>query len=210
MPESLLPLYRKLKLKYGRPAGQWKLWCKRPKTLREREQVVIESILTQRANWRNVEQAVENLKAAGCLSLPGLLRIPVEQLGGLIVPSGFYRQKARRLLALADLIEQNCGGLLRLKEQSAEGIRRLLLQVSGVGPETADDILLYALDRPVIVVDEYTPRLAKLLNFPCGFSYQALQNYFQERLPRNYGLYQDFHALIVIDGKARKGKKGAT
>jgi len=205
MAESLLPLYRQLKNLCGKPSGQWKLWCKRPKTSREKQQVIIEAVLTQRANWRNVQQAVENLRKEGFLSLRKLVALPVDKLAQLIIPSGFYRQKATRLKSLAWLIIEK-GGPGRIQRYRVEEIRKTLLSISGIGPETADDILLYALEKPVFVIDEYTRRLAERLNFPVKLSYDSLQKYFEARLPKDYRIYQDFHALIVIDGKKR-GKR---
>ncbi len=202
MAESLLALYLKLKSLHGKPSGQWKLWCKRPKTFREKQQVIIEAVLTQRANWRNVQQAVENLRKERFLSLEKLVALPVDKLAGLIIPSGFYRQKAIRLKSLAWLIMEK-GGLSRIQRCCVEEIRKNLLSLSGIGPETADDILLYALEKPVFVIDEYTRRLAERLNFPVNLSYDSLQEYFEARLPEDYRIYQDFHALIVIDGKER-------
>ncbi|MCM8769791.1 MAG: hypothetical protein NC911_09050 [Candidatus Omnitrophica bacterium] len=207
MAKSLIPFFEELKKQYGQPSGQWALWCKRPKNWAEREQVAIEAILTQRANWLNVQQAVENLEKAGCLLLRDIVEMSPGQLERLIRPSGFYRQKSVRLLTLAKVIEKDSGGLKRLKSLPVGKVRQQLLSISGIGPETADDILLYALDKAVFVVDEYTRRWAKLFGFPGESSYSKLQEFFQERLPQDYRVYQDFHALIVIDGKARRGKK---
>ncbi len=94
-------LYAELKERYGKPGGQWSLWCKRPKTLEEKELIAIEAILTQRANWKNVQLAVANLKEADCLGLKKILAAEDRKLSWLVRPSGFYRQKAERLKILA-------------------------------------------------------------------------------------------------------------
>ena len=194
-------LYAELKREYGKPEGQWSLWCKRPKTLKEKELIAIEAILTQRANWKNVQLAVANLKKADCLGLKNILATSDRKLSRLVRPSGFYRQKAERLKILARFLLEDCGGIGPASEIPLNELRPRLLALKGVGPETADDILLYGLEKPVFVIDEYTRRLARSLNLTRVFSYQSLQELFEENLKKDYRSYQDFHALIVINGK---------
>ncbi|MFH2068993.1 MAG: hypothetical protein ABII89_05985 [Candidatus Omnitrophota bacterium] len=197
-------LYAELKERYGKPQGQWSLWCKRPKTLKEKELIVIEAILTQRANWKNVQLAVAHLKEADCLGLQNILATEDRKLARLVRPSGFYRQKAERLKILARFFLENCGGIGLASEIPLDELRSRLLALKGVGPETADDILLYGLEKPVFVVDEYTRRLARDLNLARVLSYQPLQELFEKNLKKDYRSYQDFHALIVINGKIIK------
>lgn len=187
-------LYKGLKKEYGMPNGQWKLWCKRPKTKREKEEVMIGAILTQRTNWRNVELAINNLKKAKINSLKNIYRFGAKKLENLIKSSGFYKTKAQYLFNLAEFIIKNNGGWKRIKREE-------LLKLKGIGPETADSILLYALDKPIFVIDEYTRRLVKKYNLADQTDYQFLQELFEENLRKDFRLYQDFHALIVIDGK---------
>jgi len=209
-------LYRELRKKYGKPSGQWRLWCKRPKTEREREEVIIGAILTQRTNWKNVEIAINNLKKAGINSLKDICKLGVKKLTPLIRPSGFYRTKARYLFSLAKFIVENYGSLEKMKgdelrsssrfanaraKEEPEELREKLLKVKGIGPETADSILLYALDRPIFVIDEYTKRLVRKRRLSSDISYAFLQKLFEKSLKRDFRLFQDFHALIVIDGK---------
>jgi len=202
---DILTLYNELKERYGKPEGQWTLWCKRPKTKTEKEQVIIESILTQRANWKNVCYAVNNLKNAGLLSLEKILHSDDEKLYSLIRPSGFYRIKTQRLKGLCDCIITEYGGVAKAEQEECGAIREKLLSLHGIGDETADDILLYAFEQPVFVIDEYTRRLVKRYNLSDNFSYRHLQEFFENSLnKRDYALYQDFHALIVIDGKEYK------
>jgi len=194
-------LYRELKRKYGRPKDQWQLWCKRPKTEREREEVIIGAILTQRTNWKNVELALNNLKKAKINSLRDIHQLGPEKLTPLIRPSGFYQTKANYLFYLAKFILKDYGGLEKMKREDLGKLREKLLKLKGIGKETADSILLYALDKPVFVIDEYTRRLAKRWHLAKNLSCNSLQKLFEENLKKDYRLYQDFHALIVIDGK---------
>jgi len=199
---NICALYETLLEKHGKAEGQWSLWCKRPKTIAEKETVIIESILTQRANWNNVCMAVSNLKNAGALSLKQILSSGEEKLQCLIKPSGFYKTKARRLKTLSGFIAIECGGINEAGKIPAALLRERLLSLNGIGEETADDLLLYAFEKPFFVIDEYTRRLVKKLKMADNFSYGRLQKLFEEGLgKRDYTLYQDFHALIVINGK---------
>ncbi len=197
-------LYKDLKRKYKAPSGQWSLWCKRPKTPREREDVIIGAILTQRTNWQNVELAFKNLKAAKINSLSKILETNPKKLGHLIKPSGFYQTKAQYLINLAKFIIENYKTVAKMAKADRKELREQLLKLKGIGPETADSILLYALDKPVFVIDEYTRRLVKKRNLVKNLSYVALQEAFEKSLKKNFRFYQDFHALIVIDGKNQK------
>ncbi|MCD6094639.1 hypothetical protein J7J39_01915 [bacterium] len=196
-------LYKQLKQKYGSPKGQWKLWCKRPKTEKEREEVIIEAILTQRANWKNVELAFENLKKARVDSLKDIYEKGEERVAPLIKASGFYKAKASYLFHLSEFILKNYGSLKEMRKEKLEVLREKLLKLKGIGYETADSILLYALEKPIFVIDEYTRRLVKRYNLSKDLSYHFLQELFEKNLKRDFRLYQDFHALIVIEGKNR-------
>ncbi|MDP3052984.1 MAG: endonuclease [bacterium] len=204
---KIFGLYQKLRKKYGHPKGQWVLWCKRPKTNKEREEVIIGAILTQRANWRNAELAMANLKKAKISSLKNIYQLGLKnknKLALLIRPSGFYRQKAGYLFGLAKFILKKHGGLKALKKADLNKLREELLKLKGIGPETCDSILLYGLDKPVFVIDEYTRRFAKKNRLTANYDYYFLQKLFEKDLRKDFRLYQDFHALIVIDGKNNK------
>lgn len=195
-------LYETLLKKHGKPQGQWSLWCKRPKTKSEKETVIIESILTQRANWNNVCLAVSNLKDAGVLGLKQIFSAEEEKLQRHIRPSGFYKIKSQRLKILSGFIAKECGGIDKAIKIPAPLLREKLLSLNGIGEETADDILLYAFEKPFFVIDEYTRRLVKKLELSDNFSYGRLQELFEKGLgKKDYALYQDFHALIVMGGK---------
>ncbi len=201
MPNKIEQLYFQMLKKYGKPKGQWSLWCKRPKTLKEKELIIIESILTQRANWKNVQMAVENLKKEDSLSLKNILKTEPEKIARLIRPAGFYIQKLQRLKTIADFFINKCHGVKNASKIPFNDLRNNLLSLNGVGEETADDILLYALEIPVFVIDEYTRRFVLKNNIAETKTYKKLQLLFEKNLKKDYALYQDFHALIVIDGK---------
>ncbi len=199
-------LFKELWKKHGSPSisGQWRIWCKRPKTKNEKERIIIESILTQRANWKNVELAVSNLKKANLLDLKRLAQEKIEKIENLIKPSGFYRQKAKRLKDLAKLFTEEFGGIEGAERIKTEVLREKLLSVKGVGKETADDILLYAFEREVFVIDEYTKRFVQQHNLFRNLSYDFLQKQFEKILKRDYKIYQDVHALIIMEMKGKK------
>jgi len=198
-------LYSRLLGIHGNPGGQWRLWCKRPKTTGEKEAVAIEAILTQRVSWHNVMLATENLRMSGCFSLEGVLDCDTKRLLSMIRPSGFYRVKAERLKVLSDYILNVCGGMEKAGEMPLDCLRQGLLSLYGVGEETADDILLYSFGMPVFVVDQYTRRLAESLDLPGDLSYTGVREFFERGIGnRDCAVYQDLHALIVIDAKSGK------
>lgn len=202
-------IYHKLYQQYGKPQNQWRLWCRRPKTATQRQKVIIEAILTQRTNWKNVELAMRNLTEASIKSFSDicyLYRKNKTRLASLIKPSGFYQQKTVYLFELANFFTKKYSyfNLCKIQKTPLPQIREELLLLKGVGPETADSILLYGLDFPIFVIDEYTKRLVCQLKLSAENSYVGLQDFFQKNLSRDFKLYQDFHALIVIDGKQKK------
>ncbi len=197
-------LYQSLRKKYGKPQGQWTLWCKRPKSIREREEIIIGSVLTQNTNWQNVEIALGKLKKENLLSLNRICRVKkASRLHPTIRSSGYFRSKALYLRNTACFFE-SYGGVKKAMKAPHDDFRKELLGVKGIGEETADDIMLYALDMPSFVIDEYTRRFVKKHDLTSDLSYGSLKDYFEERLPRNFKTYQDFHALIVIWGKENK------
>lgn len=165
--------------------------------------MAVGAVLTQNTNWANVKRAVRNLRRAGALSPQAIHRMAEAELARLIRPSGYYNVKARRLKHLVEFLISECGGRLRsLRRQDAQELRRRLLRVKGIGPETADSILLYALEKPVFVVDAYTLRVLKrhgLLSPQAG--YQEAQELFHKALEPDARLFNEFHALFVRVGK---------
>ena len=196
-------LYFDLLKKHGQPGGQWKLWCSRKKTRTGREEIVIGAILTQNTNWRNVEKAILNLKQNKACSLRKILKLDKNKISSLqemIRPAGFFNSKAKYLVEVSKFFIEN-GGVAKLMRKNKEKLREQLLSLKGVGSETADSILNYAFDKPVFVIDKYTQRIvvAKKITRKTGYGY--LQKFFVDRIKNNFRLYQDFHALIVIENK---------
>lgn len=168
-----------------------------------RFEVIVGAILTQNTAWTNVERAIANLRAARALSPATLHALSPAALAELIRPAGTYRVKVRRLRAFTEMLANDFGGSLdQLFRMPTAALRARLLSVHGIGPETADCILLYAAHRPVFVVDAYTKRLAVRHGWaPTGIPYDALAQLFAAGLPNDESLFNEFHALIVAVGK---------
>lgn len=166
-------------------------------------EVAVGAILTQNTNWQNVTRAIENLKKAKRLSPKSIHDLTESELASLIRPAGYFNVKARRLKEFVSfLINQYRGSLMNMKEDDTYTLRRKLLEVKGIGKETADSILLYALDKPVFVVDSYTQRILlrhALITEDAG--YDDCQQLFHSQLTPDVQLYNEYHALIVNVGK---------
>ncbi len=164
-------------------------------------EVMIGAVLTQNTAWTNVERALDRLRAVAALEPRAIAALPVNVLADALRPAGYYNVKERRLRALcAWVIEQ--GGVEALQERETGALRAALLSVHGVGPETADDIVLYAFGRPVFVIDAYTRRLFARLGFVRGQeTYEDLRARFERALPPDAALYNEYHALIVQHAK---------
>ena len=165
-------------------------------------EVMVGAVLVQSTAWRNVEHALDNLKEADALSPATIRDMNLDTLELLIRPSGFYRVKARRLKALCDFLGDHYADSIRLMdEQTTDELRDELLAVHGVGQETADDILLYALDRPIFVIDAFTRRIFHRLGLiRQDPSYAELQKLFHDHMPGDAAVYNEFHALLVRHG----------
>jgi endonuclease III related protein len=189
----LTKIYQRLYDHYG-PQG-W--WPGRTKT-----EIMVGAILTQNTAWSNVVKALDNLKKVNLLNINGLYNAKSTHLFALLKPSGYFRVKAIRLKNFVRLWKKGLGNSWsKVKRTSTEDLRALLLGVNGIGSETADSILLYALDRPVFVVDLYTKRLLtrhRILG-PRP-SYEIIQGLFHRLLPKSLKMYNEYHALIVRVG----------
>ena len=166
-------------------------------------EMMVGAVLTQNTNWKNVEKAIENLKKKGLISLEALYSISNAELAQEIRQAGYYNIKARRLKNLIEFIFNHYhGDLDALLGDGTQTLRRGLLSVNGIGPETADSILLYAANRPVFVVDAYTHRILSRHGMSEEqATYQQLQEFFMDNLPDDSSLFNEFHALIVEAGK---------
>lgn len=164
-------------------------------------EVMLGAILTQNTAWRNVERAIQNLSQAGLLSATAILTQPDADLADMLRPSGYFNVKARRLKNLCRFIHQT--GYRETFAMPTETLRQHLLSVNGIGPETADDILLYAYDRPVFVIDAYARRLFSRLGLVSGNEgYEALRRLLETSLDATAAIYNEYHALIVAHAKA--------
>ena len=162
-------------------------------------EVMVGAVLTQNTNWQNVERAIGNLKEARLLDPRRLNRLPVNRLARLIRPAGYYNIKARRLKALVRWLVARGGGRAETAFRGELAARRKeLLGIFGVGPETADSILLYAGNRRTFVVDAYTRRILSRHGIvPPDAAYDEIKAMFESRLPRDVRLYNEYHALLV-------------
>jgi endonuclease-3 related protein len=196
----LLRLYDRLHRRYG-PQRWW--------PARSRFEVVVGAILTQNAAWRNAERAIARLRDAGALDLRTVLTLPPARLAGLLRPSGTFRVKARRLHAFARHVQERHGGHLgRLLGLPLPMLRAELRGITGIGPETADAIVLYAAGRPIFVVDAYTTRiLARHGLVAPDADYAAVQAFVMAHLPHDPALFNEYHALLVRVGKEHCGAR---
>ncbi len=162
-------------------------------------EVAVGAVLTQNTNWGNVEKAIGNLKSEGALNARALHEMPLHRLASLIRPAGYYNIKAKRLKNFIDLLVGRYGaGMKRMARQETSVIRQELLEVNGIGLETADSIVLYALGKPVFVIDAYTKRVLSRHNIlDHDEPYEAFQKLFYLHLERNAGLFNEYHALFV-------------
>jgi endonuclease III related protein len=190
----LLNIYRKLYETYG-PQHWWP-----GETPFE---VMVGAILTQNTSWANVEKAIQNLKGRKVLDVRGIHRLKRNQLASLIRSSGYFRIKADRLKAFVNFLSENYDGeLKRMMKEGVETLRQKLLDVKGIGPETADSILLYGLKKPIFVVDAYTKRILSRHGIISEkASYDEVQRFFMDHLPRDERLFNEYHALLVHLGK---------
>ncbi len=164
-------------------------------------EIMVGAVLTQNTAWTNVEKAIVNLKVAKALSPDVIAAAPHRRLAAWLKPSGYFNIKAKRLRAFCQWLTRH-GGAKRLARLPTETLRAELLQVHGIGPETADDILLYAFNRPVFVIDAYTRRIFQRLGCIRGDEdYETLRGLFEKSLTTDTQLFNDYHALIVAHAK---------
>jgi len=192
----LVKIYKQLLQKYGEQ--NW--W---PTETKSRFEICIGAILTQNTSWKNVEKAIKNLIEADAIDPEKLAGMPIRRLERLIRPSGFFRQKAKRLKVFSRFV-LSYGSV---DDFSKNVSREELLDVNGIGRETADSILLYACNRICFVVDAYTTRLFSELGVINGKEkYDEIKEMCESRLPKDVNVYKEFHALIVEHMKKRKRK----
>ncbi len=190
--DSAVQIYRLLYQAYG-PQHWW--------PVDSPFEVMVGALLTQNTNWKNVEKAITGLKHADMLDAERIAACDISTLEEIIRPCGYFRQKAARLQKLCRFYIGH-DGLSGLQAMPTGVLHPRLLALHGIGPETADSILLYALDRPLFVIDAYTRRIfARLGLTPPGAGYAMLQQWFNGQLPRDAHVFNEFHALIVEHAK---------
>lgn len=193
MADQLLEIYQRLLRHFG-PQSWWP-----GDTPLE---IMVGAVLTQNTNWLNVEKAIANLKDAGLLALPALSEVPVEALAWQIKPSGYYNLKAQRLKNLVAAVGRSNEDLEDFLSSDLDILRDKLLQIKGIGPETADSIILYAAEKPIFVIDAYTHRILNRHDLIWEESdYHELQEMFMGSIPAEVPLYNEYHALLVRLGK---------
>jgi len=167
-------------------------------------EVLAGAILVQRTRWDNAATALDNLHRAGLLRAERLAGCPVDRLEGLIRPAGFYRQKSRRLRAASSWWARH-GGRRGIGRQPTPGLRDQLLRLEGIGPETADSILLYVFERPVFIADAYARRLFRRLGWihsQGGDDYESVASAVNAAVAESPVFFNELHALIVVHGKS--------
>ena len=192
---ELLPRYYSvLRARFG--PQQW--W-----PARTRLEVILGAILTQNTTWHNATLALRNLRKSGLLSWQALRRACLSGLEACVRPAGFYRQKARTIRDFVDwLAREHAGSLDRLFSLPTDELRRRLLDLRGLGPETVDAIILYAVERPLFVADAYTRRVLARHGFVSDAAdYHQTQEFLHAHLPPDTSLFNEFHALLVAVGK---------
>lgn len=188
--ERIRKFYQVLHKKFG-PQGWWPgesaLEC------------ILGAILTQNTSWKNVEKAIDNLKRENLISVEDLSLIKSDELAELIRPSGYYNQKALKIKNFVSfLVKEFSGSLERMFASDKSILRKKLLSIKGIGPETADSIMLYAGGVPVFVVDAYTWRvLSRHGLVPEQTSYDEIQEIFTNSLSEDAGMFNEYHALLV-------------
>jgi endonuclease-3 related protein len=161
-------------------------------------EMIMGAILTQNVSWRSAAEAIENLKQEGILSIEGILSTDPVSLAALVRPARYHNQKAKKLQSFCGVIAGEFrGDLDAFLSQEMGTLRERLLDIYGIGPETADCIILYAAEQPIFVVDAYTRRIfSRLGYFPEKISYEEMQHFFMSNLPRDVALFNEYHAQI--------------
>lgn len=191
--DELLDIYQRMERQFG-DRGWW--------PAESAEEIVIGAILVQSVSWKNVENAIENLRRHGLLSLASLHEVPPEVIEPHIKPTLYFRMKARKLAAFANHVHEfHQGDLGRMLCAPLTELRAELLGIYGIGEETADDIILYAALQPSFVIDAYTKRIFYRLGYvEMGIAYKTMQEWFMEHLSPDTQLYNQYHALLDAVG----------
>lgn len=196
LPEQLMGLYERLFKKYG-PRNWW------PAEDGGKFEIICGAILTQNTSWQNVEKALANMREEEIWSFTALHNAESPRVAEAIRPSGYYNMKARKLKTFAGVVEDDfAGDLDSMFDRKTADLRELLLGIWGIGEETADDIIVYAAEQPSFVIDKYTMRIVDRIGWQVHGKgeYGDYQRFFQDRLPEDVELYNEFHALLDHHG----------
>jgi len=177
-------------------------------TEQQKLEICAGAILTQNTDWKNVMKALENLNKAKMLSCEKIANAKQARIAGLVRPSGYFNQKAKRLVLFAKYLKKNYNcSCSKMFEKPLEALREELLSLHGIGNETADDIILYAAGKPSFVIDAYTMRFVERFYGKERISYVEAKLFFESQLPKDAALFNEFHALLVGLGKRFCRKK---
>ena len=172
-----------------------------PKNEKQKLEICFGAILTQNTNWKNVEKAVAGLNKNDLIDVQKIIQIENKKLAGIIKSSGYHNQKAKKLKNFCEFLSKTYkGSLKKLFKNNIKNLRKQLLSVNGIGPETADSIILYSAKKPIFVIDAYTKRILNRIGHK-EKTYDELQNLFMQKLPKNEKLFNEYHALLVELGK---------
>ncbi|TKJ17772.1 endonuclease [Candidatus Woesearchaeota archaeon B3_Woes] len=178
----------------------------RARTDKQKLEIIFGAILTQNTSWKNVEKAIINLNEKNLINIDKILEIEHEKLAKTIKSAGYFNQKAKKLKNVSKFLKKY--PISKLEKTDLDNARQLLLNVNGIGPETADSILLYALNKPIFVVDAYTKRIFTNLGLvKSEDTYEDIQKLFMDHLPSDAKLFNEYHALIVQHAKKACNKK---
>lgn len=200
-------IYKALHSSFG-PQGWWPVAGRYhpgdysyPKTPQQQWEIVAGAILAQNTSWKNAAAAIGELRRKRKLTVAAMAKMPQQKLAAMIRSSGYYNEKAKKLKIVAKHVIDNYDGKIqRLLKKRTQQLRKELLSLHGIGPETADSILLYAARKPVFVIDAYTRRIMQRIGYD-QHSYEELQQLFERNLSRSEKIYNEFHALLVELGK---------
>lgn len=172
-------------------------------TEKQKLEICFGAILTQNTNWKNVEKAITQLNKNNLINIEKIIEIKKEKLALIIKSSGYHNQKTKKLKNLSHFLLNNYNGNINKFFSNEIGIlRNKLLSINGIGPETADSIILYAAKKPIFVIDAYTKRIySRVFNTNKEIKYEELKNIFMESLEKNESLFNEYHALLVELGK---------
>jgi endonuclease-3 related protein len=197
--------YKELLETYGDPIEFWPQWCSPSKDEGLMQLIAIGAILVQRTSWNNAEMALMNLHSSGLLRLEDILKVDMDDLTELVRVAGFYTTKPRRLKEMCSFVLDTYGSFKKMRDlDDLALLREQLLSVYGIGPETADTILLFVLDKPSFIVDAYTKRFVDKHNLFGKTNDSDLKALFERNLPEDATIYQNYHVLKILDQRPKE------